>query len=103
MAPLGSINQMLYTTPEVQATFVEKTGTPTIVKRRYVDAYTKAKMMGVYHLDDFRKRGVLLEAPDRDTIFLRIDEKKMTLFAPIDRIESFSGKVFPTQIDQGDR
>lgn len=37
--------------PEVKATFVDKPGT-TIVKRRYIDAYTHAKMMGVYQLDD---------------------------------------------------
>lgn len=37
--------------PEVQPTFVTKHGSPTIVKRRYIDAYSRAKMMGVYHMD----------------------------------------------------
>ncbi|HET6584414.1 MAG TPA: PfkB family carbohydrate kinase [Nannocystaceae bacterium] len=37
--------------PGVAATFVTKTGSPTIVKRRYIDAYSRAKMMGVYHMD----------------------------------------------------
>jgi rfaE bifunctional protein kinase chain/domain len=37
--------------PEVQPHFVCKSGSPTIVKRRYLDAYTLAKMMGVYHLN----------------------------------------------------
>jgi len=37
--------------PEVVPTFVTKTGSPTIVKRRYIDAYSRAKMMGVYHMD----------------------------------------------------
>lgn len=36
---------------EIVPTFVTKHGAPTIVKRRYIDAYTRAKMMGVYHMD----------------------------------------------------
>lgn len=43
--------------PEVQPTFVTKHGSPTIVKRRYVDAYSRAKMMGVYHMDTAPMRG----------------------------------------------
>jgi bifunctional ADP-heptose synthase (sugar kinase/adenylyltransferase) len=42
---------------EVQPTFVTKHGSPTIVKRRYVDAYSRAKMMGVYHIDSAPLRG----------------------------------------------
>lgn len=37
--------------PGIAASFVTKTGSPTIVKRRYIDAYSRAKMMGVYHMD----------------------------------------------------
>ena len=36
---------------EVTPTFTTKHGAPTIVKRRYIDAYSRAKMMGVYHMD----------------------------------------------------
>jgi bifunctional ADP-heptose synthase (sugar kinase/adenylyltransferase) len=35
--------------PRVQARFVYKQDSPTIVKRRYLDAYSLAKLMGVYH------------------------------------------------------
>lgn len=35
----------------VRASFATITGSPTIVKRRYIDAYSRAKMMGVYHMD----------------------------------------------------
>jgi bifunctional ADP-heptose synthase (sugar kinase/adenylyltransferase) len=35
--------------PRVQAHFVYKQASPTIVKRRYLDAYSLAKLMGVYH------------------------------------------------------
>jgi bifunctional ADP-heptose synthase (sugar kinase/adenylyltransferase) len=35
----------------VRPHFIRKGGSPTIVKRRYLDAYTLAKMMGVYHLN----------------------------------------------------
>jgi rfaE bifunctional protein kinase chain/domain len=31
---------------------VVKKGSPTIVKRRYVDSYTKAKLLGVYEIND---------------------------------------------------
>jgi len=37
--------------PGITPTFVTKTNAPTIVKRRYIDAYSRAKMMGVYHMD----------------------------------------------------
>lgn len=37
--------------PEVTPHFIWKKAAPTIVKRRYLDAYTLAKMMGVYHLN----------------------------------------------------
>jgi bifunctional ADP-heptose synthase (sugar kinase/adenylyltransferase) len=37
--------------PGITPTFVTKTGAPTIVKRRYIDAYSRAKMMGVYRMD----------------------------------------------------
>jgi bifunctional ADP-heptose synthase (sugar kinase/adenylyltransferase) len=43
--------------PEVEPTFITKQGSPTIVKRRYIDAYTRAKMMGVYHMDTAPLRG----------------------------------------------
>jgi len=43
--------------PEVVPTFVTKHGAPTIVKRRYIDAYSRAKMMGVYHMDTAPMRG----------------------------------------------
>jgi bifunctional ADP-heptose synthase (sugar kinase/adenylyltransferase) len=33
----------------VQAQFIYKQASPTIVKRRYLDAYSLAKLMGVYH------------------------------------------------------
>jgi bifunctional ADP-heptose synthase (sugar kinase/adenylyltransferase) len=37
--------------PEVETRFIAKQKSPTIVKRRYLDAYSLAKMMGVYHLN----------------------------------------------------
>ena len=37
--------------PNVRPHFFPKSGSPTIVKRRYLDAYSLAKMMGVYHLN----------------------------------------------------
>jgi bifunctional ADP-heptose synthase (sugar kinase/adenylyltransferase) len=37
--------------PGVIPSFTTKSGAPTIVKRRYIDAYSRAKMMGVYHMD----------------------------------------------------
>jgi bifunctional ADP-heptose synthase (sugar kinase/adenylyltransferase) len=37
--------------PHVRASLATMTGSPTIVKRRYIDAYSRAKMMGVYHMD----------------------------------------------------
>ncbi|HWB79388.1 MAG TPA: PfkB family carbohydrate kinase [Nannocystaceae bacterium] len=43
--------------PEVVPTFTTKHGAPTIVKRRYIDAYSRAKMMGVYHMDTAPLRG----------------------------------------------
>jgi bifunctional ADP-heptose synthase (sugar kinase/adenylyltransferase) len=35
--------------PRVDAHFIYKQSSPTIVKRRYLDAYSLAKLMGVYH------------------------------------------------------
>jgi bifunctional ADP-heptose synthase (sugar kinase/adenylyltransferase) len=35
--------------PRVQPQFIYKQDSPTIVKRRYLDAYSLAKLMGVYH------------------------------------------------------
>ena len=35
--------------PRVQPRFIYKQASPTIVKRRYLDAYSLAKLMGVYH------------------------------------------------------
>jgi bifunctional ADP-heptose synthase (sugar kinase/adenylyltransferase) len=35
--------------PGVEARFIYKQASPTIVKRRYLDAYSLAKLMGVYH------------------------------------------------------
>jgi bifunctional ADP-heptose synthase (sugar kinase/adenylyltransferase) len=37
--------------PEIIPHFIAKEGSPTIVKRRYLDNYSLAKMMGVYHLN----------------------------------------------------
>ncbi|MEM6961033.1 MAG: PfkB family carbohydrate kinase [Myxococcota bacterium] len=37
--------------PRVAATFVYKSQSPTIVKRRYVDSYSLSKMMGIYHFN----------------------------------------------------
>jgi rfaE bifunctional protein kinase chain/domain len=37
--------------PEVATHFIAKQKSPTIVKRRYLDAYSLAKMMGIYHLN----------------------------------------------------
>jgi bifunctional ADP-heptose synthase (sugar kinase/adenylyltransferase) len=37
--------------PEVIPHFIAKQKSPTIVKRRYLDAYSLAKMMGIYHLN----------------------------------------------------
>ncbi|MCG8555215.1 MAG: PfkB family carbohydrate kinase [Proteobacteria bacterium] len=37
--------------PGIRAHFTTKSGSPTIVKRRYLDAYSLAKMMGVYHMN----------------------------------------------------
>lgn len=37
--------------PEVIPHFIAKEDSPTIVKRRYLDNYSLAKMMGVYHLN----------------------------------------------------
>jgi bifunctional ADP-heptose synthase (sugar kinase/adenylyltransferase) len=42
---------------EIQPSFITKHGSPTIVKRRYIDAYSRAKMMGVYHMDTAPLRG----------------------------------------------
>ncbi|MEE9384530.1 MAG: PfkB family carbohydrate kinase [Nannocystaceae bacterium] len=41
---------------EVRATFITKPHSPTIVKRRYIDALTQAKMMGVYRLNSEQLR-----------------------------------------------
>jgi bifunctional ADP-heptose synthase (sugar kinase/adenylyltransferase) len=37
--------------PNVDACFVRVEGAPTIVKRRYIDAYSLAKLIGVYQMD----------------------------------------------------
>lgn len=37
--------------PNIKPSFVRKHGSPTIVKRRYIDAYTKTKLLGVYQMD----------------------------------------------------
>ena len=37
--------------PNIRTHFFRKSASPTIVKRRYLDAYSMAKMMGVYHLN----------------------------------------------------
>ena len=37
--------------PEVHARFVTKPHSPTIVKRRYLDAYSQAKILGVYQIN----------------------------------------------------
>ena len=37
--------------PSVKPHFIAKRASPTIVKRRYLDNYSLAKMMGVYHLN----------------------------------------------------
>jgi bifunctional ADP-heptose synthase (sugar kinase/adenylyltransferase) len=38
--------------PNVQAEFISVRGAPTIVKQRFLDAYSIAKLFGVYHIDD---------------------------------------------------
>lgn len=38
--------------PEIRAQFSYTESAPTIVKRRYIEAYSLAKMFGVYHIDD---------------------------------------------------
>jgi bifunctional ADP-heptose synthase (sugar kinase/adenylyltransferase) len=55
--------------PRVDARFIYKQDSPTIVKRRYLDAYSLAKLMGVYHynpaalcLDDEAALGALLDS-----------------------------------------
>jgi bifunctional ADP-heptose synthase (sugar kinase/adenylyltransferase) len=55
--------------PRVQARFIYKQSSPTIVKRRYLDAYSLAKLMGVYHynpgalgVEDEAALGALLES-----------------------------------------
>jgi bifunctional ADP-heptose synthase (sugar kinase/adenylyltransferase) len=37
--------------PNVECCFVRLDGSPTIVKRRYIDAYSLAKLIGVYQMD----------------------------------------------------
>ena len=56
-------------TPRVDARFIYKQDSPTIVKRRYLDAYSLAKLMGVYHYnpaalcpDDEAALGALLDS-----------------------------------------
>lgn len=38
--------------PNVRAEFISQRGAPTIVKQRFLDAYSIAKLFGVYHIDD---------------------------------------------------
>jgi rfaE bifunctional protein kinase chain/domain len=38
--------------PSILPYFLYKTGSPTILKRRYVDTYTRAKLLGVYTIND---------------------------------------------------
>lgn len=52
--------------PAVRTRFCTKTGAPTTVKRRYLDHYTRAKLLGVYHLDD----EPLCESDDRTFVAL---------------------------------
>jgi len=37
--------------PNIRPTFITKPASPTIVKRRYLDSYSKAKMLGVYRME----------------------------------------------------
>ena len=38
--------------PRVRSTFVAKSGSPTIVKRRFLDYYSRAKLFAIYKLND---------------------------------------------------
>ncbi len=38
--------------PNVRVNWIEKTHSPTILKRRYLDHYSKAKLFGIYELND---------------------------------------------------
>ncbi len=49
--------------------FIRKSGSPTIVKRRYLDAYSLAKMMGVYHLNP-----APLARPDEEAFAALLDD-----------------------------
>jgi bifunctional ADP-heptose synthase (sugar kinase/adenylyltransferase) len=53
----------------VEPHLTRKTGAPTIVKRRYVDAYSLAKMFGVYHIDDS-----LLAGADEDAFLEALEQ-----------------------------
>lgn len=43
--------------PEIRASFVTQHNAPTIVKRRYIDSYSLAKMFGVYHIAEEQLHG----------------------------------------------
>ncbi len=43
--------------PEIKATFITQHDAPTIVKRRYIDSYSLAKMFGVYQISDEELQG----------------------------------------------
>ncbi len=43
--------------PGIKATFVSQRNAPTIVKRRYIDSYSLAKMFGVYQMSEEELQG----------------------------------------------
>ena len=49
----GFEDTILETMPDnVRIKFITKTGSPTILKRRYIDEYSKARIVGVYDIED---------------------------------------------------
>ncbi|MBD3308673.1 hypothetical protein GF339_19850 [candidate division KSB3 bacterium] len=38
--------------PNITSVFVYKTNSPTIIKRRFLDSYTRSKLLGVYEIND---------------------------------------------------
>ncbi len=49
---------------------IAKTGSPTIVKRRYVDSYTKAKLLGVYDIND-----EMISASEEEKLFVKLQKQ----------------------------
>ena len=51
--------------------FISKSGSPTIIKRRFLDNYSRAKLLGVYDINDE------FLSDDEQALFLRILEEQM--------------------------